>query len=81
MKITVQLFAILREAAGASQLDLEVPAGTTARQIAQMLAERFPKFRAHLHTLSFAVNNEIVPANTKVVNASEIALLPPVSGG
>jgi len=81
MKITVQLFAILREAAGAGQIDLEVPAGTTARQIAQILAERFPKLREHLNTLSFAVNNEIVPADTKVVHASEIALLPPVSGG
>lgn len=82
MRITVQLFAILREAAGgARQIDLEVPAGTTVRQVAQVLGERFPKILGHLNTLSFAVNNEIVPADTKVVNAGEIALLPPVSGG
>jgi len=81
MKITVQLFAILREAAGAGQLDLDVPAQTTARQVAQILAERFPKFRAHLNTLSFAVNGEIVSAETKITSPGEVALLPPVSGG
>jgi molybdopterin converting factor subunit 1 len=81
MKVTVQLFAILREAVGANQIDLEVPAETTARQITQILAERFPKFRPHLNTLSFAINGEIVPAETKAAHACEIALLPPVSGG
>jgi len=81
MKINVQLFAILREFAGTGQLDLEVPAQTTARQVAQILAERFPKFRAHLPVVSFAVNGEIVPAETPVPDAGEVALLPPVSGG
>ncbi len=81
MKINVQLFAILREAAGASRFDLEVPAQTTARQVAQILAERFPKLRAYLPVLSFAVNGELVPAETLVPDASEVALLPPVSGG
>jgi molybdopterin synthase catalytic subunit len=81
MKITVQLFAILREAAGAGHFDLDVPAQTTARQVAQILAEHFPKIRAHLPIVSFAVNGEIVPAETAVPDASEVALLPPVSGG
>jgi len=81
MKISVQLFAILREAAGAGRLDLDVPAQTTARQAAQILAERFPKLRAHLPVLSFAVNGEIVSAETAVPDAGEVALLPPVSGG
>jgi molybdopterin synthase catalytic subunit len=81
MQITVQLFAILREIAGASQLNLEVPPESTPRQVAQILAERFPKFRAHLNTLSFAVNDEIVSADAKIFDQSEVALLPPVSGG
>ena len=81
MKITIQLFAILREAAGASQLDLEIPAPTTARQVSQILAERFPKLRGHLPVVSFAVNGEIVAAETMITSPSEVALLPPVSGG
>ena len=81
MKITVQLFAILREAAGASQLDLEIPTPTTARQVSQILAERFPKLRGHLPVVSFAVNGEIVAAETMITSPSEVALLPPVSGG
>jgi len=81
MKVTVQLFAILREAAGTSQIDLELPPEKNVRQAAEMLAERFPKLRAHLDTLAFAVNGEIVSADTKILHAAEIALLPPVSGG
>jgi molybdopterin converting factor subunit 1 len=81
MKVQIQLFAILREAAGANQLSLEVASGTTARQVAQILAERFPKFRGHLGTLSFAVNGEIVSAETALTDSCEVALLPPVSGG
>lgn len=81
MKISVQLFAILRELAGTGTIDLEVPATTTPLQVAQMLAERFPKFRAHLKTLSFAVNSEIVPPDFQIKTPSEVALLPPVSGG
>jgi molybdopterin converting factor subunit 1 len=81
MQITVQLFAVLREFAGANQLRLEAPSGTTALQAAQILAERFPKIRGHLNTLSFAVNGEIVPAQTVLMESCELALLPPVSGG
>jgi sulfur-carrier protein len=81
MKIQIQLFAILREAIGANQISLDVPSGTTARQVAQILAERFPKFRGHLGTLSFAVNGEIVTAETALPDSCELALLPPVSGG
>jgi molybdopterin converting factor subunit 1 len=81
MQITIQLFAILREFAGASQLRLEVSSGTTAQQAAQILAERFPKIRGHLGTISFAVNGEIVSAETVLPDSCELALLPPVSGG
>lgn len=81
MKITVQLFAILREAAGINQLSLEVASGTTARQVAQILSERFPKFHGHLGSLSFAVDGEIVSAETALTDSCELALLPPVSGG
>jgi molybdopterin converting factor subunit 1 len=81
MQITIQLFAILREFAGANQLRLEAPSGTTALQAAQILAERFPKIRGHLGTISFAVNGEIVSAETVLPDSCELALLPPVSGG
>lgn len=81
MKVTVQLFAILRELAGAAELELEVPAAATPRQVGQILAERFSKLRPHLNTLSFAVNGEIVSAEAEIADKSEVALLPPVSGG
>lgn len=81
MKVSVHLFAILREFAGTGQLELEVPGEVTPLQVAEMLAERLPKLRPHVTTLSFAVNGEIVAAHTPIKAPAEVALLPPVSGG
>lgn len=81
MKVSVQLFAILREFAGTGQLELEVPAEATPLQVAQILTERLPQLRPHVTTLSYAVNGEIVAANTRIKAPAEVALLPPVSGG
>jgi molybdopterin converting factor subunit 1 len=81
MNIQVQLFAGLREAAGTNQLSLEVPSGTTPRQVARLLAERFPAIRAQLDSISFAANGEIVQPDTALPESCELAMLPPVSGG
>lgn len=81
MKIAVLLFAGLREAAGSGRVELEVPSGTTPRQIATMLAERYPRLRPHLGSIAYASDGEFVAADTQLTAAQELALLPPVSGG
>jgi len=81
MKIEVLLFASLREAAGASRVEIEVEENATARRVAEALAVRFPALRPHLPGLAFACEGEFVSAETVLPPASELALLPPVSGG
>ncbi len=81
MKISVMLFASLRDAAGTNRAELEVPAQSTPRQIAELLAERHAGLRPHLKTIAYAIDGEFVAAETKLTEAKELALLPPVSGG
>ena len=81
MKISVMLFASLREAVGADRVEMELPEGATPRRLAEALAERFPKLRPHLRAMAFAIDGEFVSADMVLQSAEELALLPPVSGG
>ena len=81
MKIKVILFAALREATGMDRYELDIPQGSTAEQAAIKLAESFPKIAPHLTSISFAVDNEFVPASFGLNSPCELALIPPVSGG
>ena len=81
MKISVLLFAGLRDAAGTSRIELETPAPFTPRKIAELVAERHASLRPHLKTIAYAIDGEFVNAETLLTDAKELALLPPVSGG
>ncbi|NUO82744.1 MoaD/ThiS family protein [candidate division KSB1 bacterium] len=81
MKIAVLLFASLRDAVGASRLELEAPAESTPRQIAELLAAGHHHLKPHLKTIAFAIDGEFVAGDAKLAEVKELALLPPVSGG
>ena len=80
MQIRMKLFAILRDRAGISELTLEVPTGTTARQAADKLAKDRP-IHEFLPRVAYAVNMSYVPPDTTLNEGDELALIPPVSGG
>lgn len=76
MRVRIRLFAQLRERAGASELDLDLPEGAVvADALAAVgdLAEGLP--------LVMAVNREYAAADQPLHAADELALVPPVSGG
>ena len=81
MKISVLLFAALREAVGAPRVEMETAEGATPRRLAETLAERYPQLRPHLKAMAFAVDGEFVAAEANLHHVKELALLPPVSGG
>jgi len=78
MQVTIRLFAMLRERAGAGELVLELPDGARVRdalaapQVAA-LAEGLP--------LVMAVNREYAGEDLMLSPGDELALVPPVSGG
>lgn len=76
MEVTVRLFAMLRERAGASEVTVELPEGARVRDALAALgglADGLP--------LVMAVNREYAPEDAVLDPGDELALIPPVSGG
>jgi molybdopterin converting factor subunit 1 len=81
MRVTVRVFARLRDLTGASELVREVPPGATVRSVWQALVEEFPALDAYGASISSAVNADYARMETSVGDGDEVAFLPPVSGG
>ena len=81
MKITLRLFAILRERAGVSELTLELPSDATVAAAKDVLLEQHPSLEGLLVRTAYAVNRNYTPIETQLHEGDEVALIPPVSGG
>jgi molybdopterin converting factor subunit 1 len=82
MRVTVLLFAILRERAGRDHIELSLPEGATVAEAVEALRSedgladvigRLP--------VRMAVNREYAEAGATLTSGDELALVPPVSGG
>jgi MoaD family protein len=89
-RVTVHLFATLREAAGAAQLELD--AENLARLIEELrrihggrLRELLSEFPADSERFVVLVNGQNVagqnPVGVRLRDRDEVSLFPPVSGG
>jgi MoaE-MoaD fusion protein len=76
VRITVKLFAGLRERAGESERDLELDAGARLADVWAPLA-----LGDEPEGLLYAVNKEYAPPDRRLSEGDEVALIPPVSGG
>ena len=81
MQVTVKLFGSIREAAGAKELAVVVPEGSTVADLRRLLAREHPSFEEMADRLRASVNYEFVPWECALSEGDEVAFLPPVSGG
>jgi len=81
MRVTVRLFARLRDIAGAGELTCEVSAGSDVRAVWQLLVADYPELAAYEKSISCAVNADYSRFSAAVADGDEVAFLPPVSGG
>jgi len=81
MRISILVFAKLRDLVGAPRLDRDVAAGSTVEGVWQALAGEFPAAAPYRASLSAAVNAAYAKFATPVAEGDEVAFLPPVSGG
>lgn len=78
MRVTVLYFAAARERAGTSREELELPDGCTAAQALEAIVEKRPGLAGIADKLRLAVDQDFAG---KLRDGSELALIPPVSGG
>ena len=81
MRITVRLFAVLRERADVEQFALELEEGASVNAAVEQVGRRIPTIRDLLPRVAFAVNRAYVKASATLSDGDELALIPPVSGG
>ncbi len=81
MRVTVRLFARLRDITGASELARDVAPGATIGDVWRQLAGEFPELASYERSLSSAINADYARMDQVIGDGDEIAFLPPVSGG
>jgi molybdopterin converting factor subunit 1 len=81
MRVTVRLFARLRDLAGSGELVRDVATPATVETVWRSLVDEMPGLREYERTMSVAVNADYAKMSAKVAEGDEVAFLPPVSGG
>ena len=81
MRVTVRLFARLRDLAGSGELVREVATPATVKTVWQALVSEMPALQEYERTMSVAVNADYSKMSASVTDGDEVAFLPPVSGG
>ncbi|MBV8083607.1 MAG: MoaD/ThiS family protein [Chloroflexi bacterium] len=81
MTVQVRLFARYRELAGTNALELDVPDKSTALDVFDRIAQRFPEMQPMRASTLMAIDAEYVRPETELREGEELVLMPPVSGG
>ena len=81
MRVTVRLFARLRDLAGTGELVRDVPDAATVHTVWNALTAEMPSLAQYERTMSVAVNAEYARMAAAVHDGDEVAFMPPVSGG
>ena len=81
MRVTVRLFARLRDLAGTGELVREVAGPATVQTVWKSLTAEMPALVQYEGTMSVAVKAEYARMAAAVHDGDEVAFLPPVSGG
>ena len=81
MKTRVQLYAQLRDLAGASELSVNLPDKATVGDLLAKLYEQVPALRSRDKSILIGAGMEFVDRNYQLKAGDEISIMPPVQGG
>ncbi len=81
MRVTVRLFARLRDIAGAGELVREITPPATPQTVWTGLVAEHPTLAEYERIISVAVNTDYARMSASLTEGDEVAFLPPVSGG
>ncbi len=81
MRVKVRLFAVLREAAGKDELDLEFSGAETVAAAMEQIYRQVPALQRYEAIVTPAVNGEYASPEDTLRDGDELALIPPIAGG
>jgi len=81
MRVTVRLFARLRDAAGVERLELELPPEATVRHALEAVLGARAALVPLAGVIKAAVNATHATPDRALAEGDEVALFPPFSGG
>jgi molybdopterin converting factor subunit 1 len=81
MRITVRFFAVIRDRAGVSHMEMSLGDGASVGKAIDVIGGYFPQLTPLLPRIACAVNQTYVDRPTLLHDGDELALIPPVSGG
>ena len=81
MKLRVKLFAVAKELAGHDEVEVELPDGATVADVRHAIERSHPVLGRILPHALWAVDAAYATDATPLSETSEVALIPPVSGG
>lgn len=81
MNVEVKLFAVAKQLAGSETVAVELFAGATVQELRHAIYEQHTELRDITPRAMIAIDAEYVNNDAIVPEHSEIALIPPVSGG
>ncbi len=81
MKVRIRLFAAARQLAGRDLLEVEVDEPATVARVRRQMAADLPALAQILPHVLFAVGSEYVGEHQVLLADSDVACIPPVSGG
>ena len=81
MNVEVKVFAVAREVVGSDTVTLTLSDPATVRQLRAALVERYPALASTMRHMLVAVDADYARDDAQLTERSEVALIPPVSGG
>jgi molybdenum cofactor cytidylyltransferase len=81
VRVRIRLFALAKERAGRSELDLELAAPTTVGGLRAAIGQRVPELGPLMPNVLIAINEEYAGDDAPIPPGARIAVIPPVSGG
>jgi molybdopterin synthase catalytic subunit len=81
MKVTIKLFARMRELVGTNSLERDLQANATVADLIETLQAEFPNIEQTAPRTIISINQEFADLQSRLNEGDEVAFFPPVSGG
>lgn len=81
LRVRVLYFASAREIASKSSEGMDLPAGSSLRDLARDLISRHPRLKKLERSIKFSINFDVAEPDAVLEDGDEVGVLPPVAGG